>query len=78
LNSARRIVSRYPPRLALDQQLGDGATAGLIVEIEIAERLPGGVVDDEALRMLLDHPRWHWLGTETVAPHLRRWRRFEK
>ena len=29
---------------------------GLILEIEIAQRLPGGVVDDEALSMLLDHP----------------------
>ena len=37
-------VHRRPPCLVLGQQLGRRAPAGLVLEIEITERLSGGVV----------------------------------
>jgi hypothetical protein len=30
----------------------------LILEVEVPERLPGRIADDEALRVLIDRPRW--------------------
>ena len=33
-----------------------------VLEIDVAERLPGGVADDEARRVLVDHPRGREVG----------------
>ncbi len=41
-------VCGHPPRLVLGQQLRGRAPTGLVLEMEIAERLPGSVADDEA------------------------------
>ena len=41
-------VDRHAARLILGQQVGGGASARLLLEIEIAERLPVLVTDDEA------------------------------
>jgi len=52
-------VHRHPPRLVLGEQLGRWSSAGLLLEIEIAERLPGAVADDEAAVVcLLVRPGW--------------------
>jgi hypothetical protein len=43
----------------LGEQLGRRAPAGLFLEIEIGERLPGIVADDQAgVVVLFDRPRW--------------------
>jgi hypothetical protein len=36
------------PRLVLSEQLGRGASSRLLLEIDVGERLPVGVADDEA------------------------------
>ena len=38
-------VRRQPPRLVAGEQLGRRAPTGLLLEVEIAERLPGIVAD---------------------------------
>ena len=43
-----------PPGLVTGEQLSRRASARLVLEIEIAERLSAGVADDEALGNLLD------------------------
>ncbi|MGO9681155.1 MAG: NAD(P)-binding domain-containing protein [Beijerinckiaceae bacterium] len=51
-------VRRQPPRFVPGQQLGRRAPTGLVLEVEIPERLPGGVLHDEArIVVLLDDPR---------------------
>jgi hypothetical protein len=50
-------VRRHAAGLVLGQPVGRRAALRLIVKIEIAERLPVRVFDDEALGVLLDHPR---------------------
>jgi hypothetical protein len=51
-----RKVHGDPPGLVLREPLGDRTPAWLVVEVEIAERLPVGVADDEGLSVLLDGP----------------------
>jgi len=47
--------SRHPPRLVPGQPVGRRAALGLVVKVEIGERLPRGVADDEASgRALID------------------------
>jgi hypothetical protein len=46
-----------PPRLVSGEQVGRRASARLLLEVKIAERLPVLVADDEALWMLIDGPR---------------------
>jgi hypothetical protein len=41
-------VRRHPPRLVAGKHLGHRSPTGLLLEIEIAERLAGTVADDEA------------------------------
>ncbi len=56
-------VRRHPPRLVPGEQLRRRAPAGFILEIEIAERLPVRVADDEAgVVVLFDRP---WRGKAT-------------
>jgi len=51
-------VHRHAAGFVVGQALGRWAPTGLILEIEIAERLPGGVLHDEAcIVMLFDDPR---------------------
>jgi hypothetical protein len=50
-------VRRHAARLVPGEQLGRRAPTGLVLEIEIAERLPGAVADNEAgVVRLLDRP----------------------
>ena len=58
-SAARQLgeVHRRPTGLVTSQQLRRRPTTGLILEIEIAERLPGGVLHDEArIVVLFDDP----------------------
>jgi hypothetical protein len=49
---------RYPPRLVLGEQLGGRAASRLPLEIDVSERLPVGVADDEAgVVHLVERPR---------------------
>jgi hypothetical protein len=50
-------VRRHAAGVVLGQPVGGGAPLRFIVKIEITERLPVGVADDEALRVLIDDPR---------------------
>ena len=51
-------VRRHAPHLVAGQQLGRRAATGLLLEIEISERLTVLVADDEArVVVLLDGPR---------------------
>jgi hypothetical protein len=47
---------------SFSEQLGRRTASGLVLEIDVAERLPGGVPDDEARRVLVDHPRGREVG----------------
>ena len=50
-------VCRRPPRLVAGEQLRRRSPTGLVLEVEVAERLPGAVADDEAgVVVLLDRP----------------------
>ncbi len=50
-------VRRHSSRLVASEQLGRRSPAGLILEVEIGERLPGTVADDEAgVVRLIDRP----------------------
>ena len=52
-------IDRHAARLVAGEQLGRRAPTGLVLEIEIAERLPGGVLHDEArIVIFFDRPRW--------------------
>ena len=44
------------PRLVAGEEVGGSAPAGLLLEIDVGERLPVGVADDEAGVRLLDGP----------------------
>jgi len=55
--AALAMLAVDAPRLVFAQQLGRRAPPRLILEVDIGERLPGRVADDEALGVLLDHPR---------------------
>jgi hypothetical protein len=50
-------VRRDPPRLIAGQQLRRRSPAGLILEIDVGERLAGVVLHDEAGVRFLDDPR---------------------
>ncbi len=57
-------VRRHSSRLVASEQLGRRSPAGLILEVEIGERLPGTVADDEAgVVRLIDRP-----GRREAAP----------
>ena len=48
---------RHPLGLVLGEQLGSRAPTGLVLEIEIAQRLPGRIADNEAgVVCLIDRP----------------------
>src|SRR4029077_2921287 len=56
-NSLRQLgVGSDPPRLVAGEQLGCRASARLLLEIDVGNRLPVGVADDEAGVGLLDGP----------------------
>jgi hypothetical protein len=42
-------VARDPARFTVWEQIGCGAPAGLILEIDVGERLPGAILYDKAL-----------------------------
>ena len=44
------------------------ATLQIVLEVEVAQRLPAGVVDDEGLGALLDGP---WRGEASMVWHVR-------
>jgi len=51
-------VRRHATGLVACQQVRRRTSARLILEVEIAERLPAGVLDDEArIVVLVDRPR---------------------
>jgi hypothetical protein len=65
LHAAQQIgqlgdVGSDTPRLVAREQVRRGAPAGLILEIDIGERLAFLVTDNEAgiVRGLIDGPRW--------------------
>jgi hypothetical protein len=60
-------VDRYAPRVVLTQPLVHRAAVRVIVEIEIAQRLSIGVMDDEALLKLIDRPRGAGSGVASPA-----------
>ena len=49
MNMLRQLgeVRRHPPRLVAGQQLSRPASPRLVLEIEVAERLPVVIADDE-------------------------------
>ena len=49
-------VGGDPPRLVAREEMRRRATAGLILEVDVSERLPVAVADDEAGVGLLDGP----------------------
>src|SRR5581483_2592574 len=49
-------IRRDAPRLVLGHELGSRSPAGLLLVIDIRQRLPVGVADDETRRALLDGP----------------------
>lgn len=50
-------VDSYTPRLIAREQPRGGTAAGLVLIIDIAERLTVGVADDEARAVVFDVPR---------------------
>ena len=50
-------VGPDPPRLVAGEQLGRRTSFRLLLEIEVGERLPVGVADDEAGVRLFGDPR---------------------
>jgi hypothetical protein len=52
-----RNIHRNPPRLVFGEQLRRRSAAGLILEIDIGQLLPGAVRHDKAGVQFLDSPR---------------------
>jgi len=50
-------VRRNPPRFVFAEQLGCGAPSRLIFVIDVRERLPCAVLDDEASEVVFSGPR---------------------
>ena len=52
-------VGRYPPRLIATEQVGGRVPAGLRLIVDVAQRLPVVIPDDEAASIVLfDVPWW--------------------
>jgi hypothetical protein len=45
------------PGVVVGGQVSRRAPTGLVLEVEVTERLPVGIADDEALCVLVDGPR---------------------
>ena len=64
-------VRRREAGLVPGEQLGRRASTGLVLKIEITERLPVRVADDETLRVLVDHQGGGKRRAEGIEPTLR-------
>jgi hypothetical protein len=60
-----RHVGRNPPRLVFGEQFGRRAPAGLILEIDIGQLLPGVVGHDKAGTVLTKFSTWVFITEQT-------------
>ena len=52
-----RHVDRYPAGFVAREKIGSGASARLILIIDVTERSPVGIADDETRAVIIDRPR---------------------
>jgi len=63
----RSREATVPNRLVAGEPLGRCTASGLVLEIEMPQRLAGGVADDEAFRVLVDRSKAAGRGVRTAC-----------